>query len=271
MVCFLGADPALAEAAGAHAATTLSQAAALAADLAKTGVSGTQGGNALARLEAAGKELLPLAERERVRLKPGQHALRGLFVGGTFCYEAQLVLKGLPEPVYSNAPLNKANSVAGTAASRGHVCIDLGEDEFTQGRLHPMIDPSLRNRRILQEACDPATAVVLLDVVLGYGSHPDPAGATAGSVREAQAIAEDAGRHLVFVASVCGTEADPQPLSQQEAALRGAHVIVLPDNATVAPPGGLDHAGLLRQRIRQDGRPFCSATTPDQRRAAQFL
>ena len=106
IVCFLGADPALAEAGGAHPATTLTQAVALAADLAGTGAGGTSGGNALAGLEAAAKELLPLAERERARLTPGQHALRGLFAGGTFCYEAQLVLKGLPEPIYGNAPLN---------------------------------------------------------------------------------------------------------------------------------------------------------------------
>ena len=123
--------------------------------------------------------------------------------------------------------------------SRGHVCIDLGEDEFTQGRLHPMIDPSLRNRRIVQEARDPATAVILLDIVLGYGAHPDPAGATVEAIREAQRLAAAAGRHVVFVASVCGTEGDPQPLSQQEAKLRAAGVLVLPDNASAARLAGL--------------------------------
>ena len=102
-----------------------------------------------------------------------------------------------------------------------------------------MIDPSLRNRRILEEALDPATAVILLDVVLGYGAHPDPAGATAAAIREAREVTTKSGRHLVFVASVCGTEADPQRLSRQEATLRDAGVTVLPDNASAARLAGL--------------------------------
>jgi FdrA protein len=141
--------------------------------------------------------------------------------------------------VTSNAPLVKANRMPDSHVSRGHACVDLGEDEFTQGRLHPMIDPSLRNRRILQEARDPATAVILLDVVLGYGAHPDPAGAAVEAIREAQRIAEIDGRHIVFIASVCGTEDDPQPLGQQEAKLRDAGVLVLPDDASAARLAGL--------------------------------
>ncbi|MCX7706707.1 MAG: FdrA family protein, partial [Anaerolineae bacterium] len=109
----------------------------------------------------------------------------------------------------------------------------------TQGRPHPMIDPSLRNRRIVQEARDPATAVILLDIVLGYGAHPDPAGATVPAIREAQRIAAEADRRIIFIASVCGTEGDPQVLSRQEAALREADVIVLPDNASAARLAGL--------------------------------
>ena len=191
------------------------------------------------RLEEASVGLIALAAAEQAKLAPGQYALRGLFAGGTFCYESQLILKNLPEPVLSNAPLVKANKMPDSHVSRGHVCVDLGEDEFTQGRLHPMIDPSLRNRRILQEARDPATAVILLDIVLGYGAHPDPAGATVEAIREAQHLAAAAGRHVVFVASVCGTEGDPQPLSQQEEKLRAAGVLVLPDNASAARLAGL--------------------------------
>ena len=108
-----------------------------------------------------------------------------------------------------------------------------------------MIDPALRNRRILQEARDPHTAVILLDFVLGYGANPDPAGATVEAIREAQRLAAAAGRHVVFVASVCGTEADPQPLSRQEATLSAAGVLVQPDNASAAA-GGFDHAGFAR-------------------------
>jgi FdrA protein len=117
--------------------------------------------------------------------------------------------------------------------------VDLGEDEFTQGRLHPMMDPALRNRRIVQEARDPATAVILLDVVLGYGAHPEPAGAVVEAIVRAQTIASAAGRHLTVIASVCGTEADPQVLSRQEATLRKVGVLVMPDNASAARLAGL--------------------------------
>jgi succinyl-CoA synthetase alpha subunit len=235
VVCFLGAEPGPIEAAGAIPATTLTQAAATAAALA----TGRNWCDALVRLEEESKALIRVAAAEQAKLSPGQYALRGLFAGGTFCYEAQLILRNLPEPVHSNAPLVKTHKMADSLVSRGHVCVDLGEDEFTQGRLHPMIDPSLRNRRILQEARDQATAVILLDIVLGYGAHPDPAGATVEVIREAQAFAAASGRHIVFIASVCGTDGDPQPLSQQEAKLRDADVLVLPDNASAARLAGL--------------------------------
>jgi FdrA protein len=239
VVCFLGAEPGPIEVAGAIPATNLTQAAAMAAAVAAGTATGANWCDALVRLEEASVSLIALAAAEQAKLTPGQYALRGLFAGGTFCYEAQLILKNLPEPVYSNAPLVKANKMPDSHVSRGHVCVDLGEDEFTQGRLHPMIDPSLRNRRILQETRDPATAVILLDIVLGYGAHPDPAGATVEAIREAQCLAAAAGRHVVFVASVCGTEGDPQPLSQQEAKLRDAGVLVQPDNASAARLAGL--------------------------------
>ena len=101
--------------------------------------------------------------------------------------------------------------------SQGHCAVDLGEEEFTVGRPHPMIDNDLRIRRLLQEARDPETAVILLDVVLGYGAHPDPASELAPAVRQAQALAQAAGRELLVVASVTGTEQDPQCLSRQAA------------------------------------------------------
>lgn len=239
IVCFLGADPGPIEKAGAIPATNLTQAAAVAAALAT-------GGNwcdALVKLEEESVRLIALAAAEQAKLAPGQRALRGLFAGGTFCYEAQVILRNLPDPIFSNAPLDKARKLEtrflGETGFPGHYCIDLGEDEFTQGRLHPMIDPSLRNRRIVQEARDPATAVILLDIVLGYGAHPDPAGATVEAIRKAQRVVAEAGRHVIFIASVCGTEADPQVLSRQEAALREAGVIVLPDNASAARLAGL--------------------------------
>ena len=97
--------------------------------------------------------------------------------------------------------------------------LDLGDDDFTVGKPHPMIDPSTRVARIAQEAADPATAVILLDIVLGYAGHMDPAGALVPAIRSAQTAAQGQGRRLVFVAFVCGTEEDPQVRSEQEAAL----------------------------------------------------
>jgi succinyl-CoA synthetase alpha subunit len=235
IVCFLGADPVVVERAGGLAATTLAQAATMSAAAA----TGEDPASALTALEAGNTDLLPLAAIEQAKLAPGQRALRGLFAGGTFCYEAQLILRSLPEPVLSNAPILEANKLADPLHSTGHSCIDLGGDEFTQGRLHPMIDPSLRNQRIVQEAQDRETAVILLDVVLGYGAHPDPAGAAAEAIREARRLAGEAGRHIAFVASVCGTEADPQCLSRQEAILRDAGVTVLPENASAVRLAGL--------------------------------
>ncbi len=246
VVCFLGAEPGDIEKAGGLPATTLTQAAAIAAALAKGGGRGETYCDALVKLEEDTTDLIALAVAERAKLAPGQTGLRGLFAGGTFCYEAQLLLKNLPEPVYSNAPLNKANKLDGQA--HAHVIVDLGEDEFTQGRLHPMIDPSLRNRRIVQEARDPSVAVILLDFALGYGAHIDPVGASLEAIREAQAIAQAQGRHIVFIASVCGTEQDPQRLSEQETKLKAAGVITLPDNASAARLAGLVTQGgdLLR-------------------------
>ena len=115
--------------------------------------------------------------------------------------------------------------------SQGHAVVDLGDARLTRGRPHPMIDPRLRAERILREAADPEVTVILLDLVLGYGAHNDPAGALAQIIREARQTAARAGRTLSFVASECGTPEDPQDASQQERELEGAGVILGRSNA----------------------------------------
>jgi FdrA protein len=160
--------------------------------------------------------------------------VRGLFSGGTFAYEAMLILQQAVGPVYSNIPLRPELALPDPARSREHTVLDLGADEFTVGRPHPMIDLSVRAERILREAADPMTGVILLDVVLGYGAHPDPARVLADAVRTARATAGAAGRDLAVVASVCGTEADPQRLSTQQAQLAAAGVTLAPSNAAAA-------------------------------------
>jgi FdrA protein len=172
---------------------------------------------------------------EKARLRAAGRFLRGLFSGGTLCYEAQVIWRDrLPEPVLSNAPLDEIHRLPDSLHSQGHCAVDLGEEEFTVGRPHPMIDNDLRIRRLLQEAHDPQTAVILLDVVLGYGAHPDPAGELGPAIRQAKEIARQAGRELPVIASVTGTEQDPQCLSRQAAALEAAGVLVCPSNAEAA-------------------------------------
>jgi FdrA protein len=132
--------------------------------------------------------------------------------------------------VYSNTPLNKDFRLADSLVSQAHTIIDLGEDEFTVGRLHPMIDNELRIRRLELEANDPEVAVILLDVVLGYGAHPDPAGELAPVIARAIAKAKSAGRYLEVVAVVSGTDEDPQDLNVQVQKLKDAGAVVETSN-----------------------------------------
>jgi FdrA protein len=119
-------------------------------------------------------------------------------------------------------PLNEEYRLADAMVSQGHTVVDLGEDEFTVGRLHPMMDNDLRIRRLQQEADDPEVAVILLDVVLGYGAHPDPGSEVGPAIAEVRARAGDAGRHLEVVAVVVGTDEDPQGFEAQVAQLEAA-------------------------------------------------
>lgn len=234
VVCFLGADPGVIERAGLIPVSTLEQAAAVAVALAN----GAEWRGPMLACDQAPLAWLPQARAEAAKLQPHQRFIHGLYCGGTFCYEAQLILQPLPDGLYSNAPVYPA--AAGHAAPDDavvhgqHVILDLGADEYTEGRLHPMLDPSQRRRMIMQTADDPAAAVLLLDVVLGYGSHPDPAGEAAQAIETARARAAAAGRYLPVVAFVCGTEEDPQRLSQQEAKLAAAGALVTASNAQAA-------------------------------------
>jgi FdrA protein len=160
------------------------------------------------------------------RFAAGQRYLRGLFSGGTLAYEALLILQNYLPAVYSNVLLNKAFRLADSLVSQAHTIIDLGEDEFTVGRLHPMMDNELRSRRLEMEANDPQVAIILLDVVLGFGAHPDPASELAPVIARAKAKAKSAGRYLEVVAVVSGTDEDPQGLESQVRQLKDAGVVV---------------------------------------------
>ena len=169
--------------------------------------------------------------RERVRragrsLPASRETVRGYFSGGTLCYEAQLILAEAAGAVYSNEPLHHDRGLP--APPRSHVLLDLGAEEYTQGRPHPMIGPRARVDLIQSQARDPEVAVVLLDVVLGYGAHLDPAGELADAC--AEVMAEDG---PVVVAYVLGTDEDPQHYSEQRARLEAVGCLV-PETAASA-------------------------------------
>jgi FdrA protein len=164
------------------------------------------------------------------RFAPGQRYLRGLFSGGTLAYEAQYILQDYLPQVLANAPLNKENKLPNSLVSQAHSIVDLGEDEFTVGRLHPMMDNEMRIRRLMEEAADPEVAVIMLDVVIGFGSHPDPACELAPAIEKAKALAEKNGRYLEVVAVVTGTDEDPQNFESQIQQLKAAGVWVETSN-----------------------------------------
>jgi len=197
-------------------------------------------GNIQALLKTEKIRLSKIAGGLKGKLDTLQRSLRGLFSGGTLCYEAQVIWKDmLDTPVHSNAPLPGGLPLPDSTKSLGHSAVDLGEEEFTVGRPHPMIDNDLRIRRLLQEARDPTTAVIMLDMVLGYAAHPNPAGELGPAIRQARGLAEAAGRELLVVASVTGTEDDPQGLSRTVSALERAGAIVCESNAAAARLTGM--------------------------------
>ena len=161
----------------------------------------------------------PSIEAARARIGTDRTAVRGLFSGGTLCYESLVILSSVLGPVYSNTPINPDWALPAPAAA--HECLDLGEEEYTRGRPHPMIDAEARVEIIRQHAADPSVAVILLDVVLGYGSSPDPAGTLAPVCAE---IMANGGPQVV--AYVLGTDLDPQNRTAQRKALVDAGCIV---------------------------------------------
>ena len=224
---FLGADQATITRRGVHGAANLAQAADFAVALAQ------------GHEPAAGALAVPAETRHRLRemahaMATGQRFVRGIYSGGTFCFEAQLIHAAEGHTGCSNTPTAGYARLASLGMSEGHTIIDMGDDEFTQGRPHPMIDPSLRDARVRQEVADPSTAVVLFDVVLGYGSAADPAAGLLGAIGSAKAKARAEGRSVAFIAHVCGTDDDPQDRPGIVAVLKSAGVLIASSNAEAA-------------------------------------
>jgi FdrA protein len=154
--------------------------------------------------------------------------IRGLFSGGTLCVEAMVIASAKLGPVRSNVPIRPEWTLDATV---DHTMIDLGADEYTMGRPHPMIDFGPRLALMASDAADPACRVLLLDVVLGHGAHPDPAAELAPAVRAALASRRD---DLTVVVSLIGSPDDPQDLNRQAMALRDAGAWVFSSNAAAA-------------------------------------
>ena len=208
VVCFLGLVPPMLTIDNLHFATGLDDAARRAASLARSG------------------HVAPTVSDEP---PPRATDLRGLFVGGTVALEAQLALRLVAQSLASNVPVADAVRLDDPTVSHGHTVLDLGSDEFTVGRLHPMMDPDLRLRRLRQEGADPAVGMILLDVVLGVGAEADPAATLVPVIAEVLGARAD----LRITVVVVGTGDDPQDRAHQVAALSraGAEVFTRVDAA----------------------------------------
>lgn len=150
--------------------------------------------------------------------------------------------------IWSNCPLKPEWKLEDSYVSVENSCVDYGEEEFTLGRPHPAIDPSIRKPEILREAADPEVAVILLDFILTPPGHMDPTGYVLDDIRMAQEMAEAENRHLIFIASVLGTTADLQDLCKQRRQLEGAGVIVCQSNYRAAVLAG----EIIRQKKERD-------------------
>jgi len=197
VIYFIGYPPPARKIGNLHFAISLSEAAELAVN---------------SNLEIASGEQLPITH----------HYLRGLFSGGTLAYETLIGLQASLLPIYSNAPITDNQTLKNPLKSDAHTIIDLGDEFFMVGRLHPMIDNDLRIRRMKQEAADSEVGMILFDVVLGEGSHLDPAGELAPVIQEIR----EKRAEIEFVAMVIGTDDDPQNIQSQIDQLKEAGVTV---------------------------------------------
>lgn len=169
---------------------------------------------------------VPLIEEVRAKLAPEQKYIRGLFCGGTLCDESMFAALGKYENVYSNIQKDPAYKLGAMDASREHTFLDMGDDDFTNGRPHPMIDPSLRLQRLVHEADDPEVGVIAMDFVLGFGAHEDPVGVTIPAISEAKQKAAARGQHLEILGYVLGTDLDTPAMADQVAMLEAAGVTI---------------------------------------------
>lgn len=223
VICFINSDE-RENADNLHFVTTLEEAARIAVKLA-TGKE--------PELLKDGYDIHKIKDEFLGKRQETQKYVRGLYCGGTICDEtASIFSKVYPESVYSN--VGNVNRLEKGSKSIFNAFIDLGDDEYTVGRPHPMIEPSLRNSRIIKEALDPETAIVLFDVELGYGSHRNPSKEAIEAIRESKFKLAKENREVLFIAYVLGTKTDVQGYEEQVRLLEDEGVIVAKSNARAA-------------------------------------
>lgn len=175
-----------------------------------------------------------ILESYREGLAPSQRYVRGLYSGGTLADEAALLLSQRLPGIQAGNGFGSVLPISNWEKSQGHVIIDLGEDRFTQGRPHPMIDAGKRIERLAIECQDPSVAVLLMDIVLGTNADENPADKLVPAIMEARRSAEHHGRLLPVIIHVCGTEDDPQNLPLLEGQFRKAGCAVFRSNVEAA-------------------------------------
>ena len=234
VIFFLGGDAEEIRAAGAYAPQTLEEAASMAVEL----VRGKK--PAIRDIVAEDKAAFaPLAAAERAKLAPEQRWLRGLFCGGTHSEEAVTLLQAFVPTMHSNIKFGKVHLLEDRYHSLENSLVDMGDEVFTKGKPHPVMDPSILVDRMIQEAHDPQVGVILFDLLYGHAIHPDPVGAIEDALREIRRIEQEEKRHICVIASLCGTDIEPQDVADQARRLEEYGVILQPSNAKAALLAGL--------------------------------
>lgn len=224
VVCLLGDESGLLDNAGCTVTHTLTETAQACLDM-------SVGTNAKIPSRSDTKKII---EGIRSGLDQSQRFIRGLYCGGTLSYETQMIIHKKLGDVYSNAPLDHDLKLPDSQRSIGNTVLDLGDDEFTVGRPHPMIEPSLRRERLLQEAADPEVAVIIADVEIGYGSSDTAGQILADEVKEAREALAESGRTIGFFANICGSHNDYQGYEEQKNILEAAGITVFDTNEQCA-------------------------------------
>lgn len=234
VIFFLGGNAEEIKAAGAYAPKTLEEAAIMAVDLVNGRTPVEK--DIVAEDKAA---FAVLAAEEKGKLAPPQKYMRGLFCGGTHSEEAVTLLQAFVPDMHSNIAFGKVDLLKDRYQSLENSLIDMGDEVFTKGKPHPVMDPSILVERMIQEAHDPEVGVILFDLLYGHAIHEDPVGAIEDALKEIKQVEKNEGRHICVIASLCGTDIEPQDVAEQAARLQEYGVILQPSNAKASLLAGL--------------------------------